>query len=242
MQTAAKKQETSNQLMKSARIIGVLMLVQLVFGILLNFYFLKPILTLNAQSIASNLSFLLGFSTILALLLSSFNIAFGVLLQRVINDHTNSIIKLVIIFASVGFTLCALEYAKMTEYVSFVSKLIHQPTESIIEGQELIRKTLASGRNEVHFLSIMMSSLSVLLFYVAVLRNNLMPQLLSLFAIFACTLQLIAVGHTLFELSIPMAMQLPLFIAQIVVPVYLIVKGFKNESLMALSITHPTDK
>lgn len=242
MHNTIELKKTNTQFAKNARIIGILMLLQLVFGILLNFFFLKPILNMGTQSITVNLSFLVGFSTLLALLLSSFNIAFGLLLPRAITDQVKNSVNLIIIFASVGFALCALEYIKMTEYVSYASSLIQQTSETITSEQEILRKTLASGRNEAHFLSIIISSLSIFLFYVVTLLSKLLPKPLSIFAIFACAMQLIAVGHTLFSQEIPMLMQMPLLFSQIVVPVYLITKGFNAHSIQSSSFGYQAVK
>lgn len=230
MQNTIAKQETLSQLTNSARLVGSLMLAQMIFGILLNFFILTPILKLDAQSVTSSLPYLVGFSTLLALLLSSFNIAFGLLLPRSMTQRTSRTFMFMVIFASVGFVLCALEYINMTKYVSYASSLIEQAGDSITPDQELFRKTLATGRNEAHFLSIIISSVSILLFYVVTLRRNLIPKPLCFFAIVACTMQIIAVGHTLFGLAIPTIMQLPLLISQIIVPIYLIAKGFNGTS------------
>lgn len=231
MQNTIVNQEILTQGIKGARLIGILMLAQVTFGILLNFFILTPILTLDAQSVTANLSYLVGLSTLLALVLSSFNIVCGLLLPRPIIQHASHTFVFLMIFASVGFILCALEYINMTQYVSYVSSLAEQPSNAVTADKELFRKAFASGRNEAHFLSILMSSVSVLLFYVIAVRHQLLPKPLGIFAIVACTMQIIAVGHTLFALSIPTIMQLPLLISQVLVPVYLIAKGFNVESM-----------
>lgn len=232
MQNTIAKQETATQLKRSAVLIGILMLTQVIFGILLNFFMLTPILKMDAQSVTSSLSFLVGFSTILALVLSSFNIVCGLLLPKAVTHNTSRTFILMMIFASAGFVLCALEYIKMTEYVSYATQIFQQSSDAITAGQESFRKTLATGRNQAHFLSIILSSASVLLFYWVVLRNQLLPKPLSLFALFACTMQIIAVGHTLFAFSIPTILQLPLLVSQIIIPIYLIAKGFNTTSIV----------
>ena len=105
MHNALENQEGCTQFMKNARLIGILMLIQLGFGILLNFFFLKPILNLDAQSVTATLPYLVGFSTLLALLLSSLNIAFGLLLPKEITQHFNNTFILIIIFFLVLFSI-----------------------------------------------------------------------------------------------------------------------------------------
>ena len=60
------------------------------------------------------------------------------------------------------------------------------------------------------------------------LRAEFLPKPLAIFAVIATVLQLIAVGHTLFQQSIPNLIQAPLAITQLIVPIYLSIFGFKK--------------
>lgn len=205
----------------NAKTIAGLMLVQMTLGLLLNFYFLKPVLAYDGSASVEEITFILGCATLVALLISSINLAFGLLLPKTrIKEYHRTFIFL-IVFASVGIALCAYEYANLAEYVSFLtSSFVNEP------NMEFLRKTLASGRNEAHFLSIFISSCSLAFFYMLLIRSKLLPKWISYFALVSCMLQLVAVGHTFFQAAIPNIFQLPLAITQLLVPVYLLLAGF----------------
>ncbi|NMP30656.1 hypothetical protein HII17_03690 [Thalassotalea sp. M1531] len=212
----------------SARLLASLMLGQMVFGILLNFHFISPVLKYDGTLSAEQLTFILGCATLLALVISSLNVVFGLLLPKSkIKEHSGLFIAL-IAFASIGIAMSANEYAKLSEYVVFLSSTYSIDAAASDTTLEYMKKILAIGRNEAHFYSIFISSISLLLFYVLTIRASLLPFYLAVFALLSTLFQLIAVGHTFFEKSIPNIMQLPLFVTQIIVPVYLLKAGFKS--------------
>ncbi|OHU85688.1 MULTISPECIES: DUF4386 family protein [Pseudoalteromonas] len=233
MQTVSVKKSLTRT--QSARIIAIMMLLQMVLGLLLNFYFLKPILVYNGEPPISDLTSILGGATLVALMISTMNLAFGLLIPKEsINQHSSLFITIVV-FATVGIAMCAYEYAQLSEYVIYLST-INEPNNDIsAKTSALIRTILASGRNEAHFLSIFISSFSLLIFYLLLLRNQLLPVRLCWFALLSVILQLFAVAHTFFEAAIPDIIQLPLAITQIIVPFYLLIWGFKKPLLETFS-------
>jgi len=205
----------------NAKAIAGLMLVQMTLGLLLNFYFLRPVFAYDGSTPVEDISIILGCATLVALLNSSINLAFGLLLPITrIKNYYRTFTSL-IVFASVGIALCAYEYANLAEYVTFIASPFANDS-----NMEFLRKTLASGRNEAHFLSIFISSCSLAVFYMLLIRSELLPKWLSYFALASCLLQLIAVGHTFFQAEIPNVFQLPLAITQLLVPIYLLSAGF----------------
>ena len=210
----------------NANAMAGLMLLQMVLGILLNFVFLRPILGYDGSTSNEELSFILGFATLAALLISSINIAFGLLLPK---DKTQEYFRtfvFLIVFAAAGLTLCAHEYAQLGETITFLTS-----PAAADPNAEVFRKILASGRNEAHFLSIFISSCSLAIFYLLLIRAQLIHAWLAYFALGAALLQLVAIGHTFFQASIPNVLQLPLLMTQLLVPVYLLVKGFRQTEL-----------
>jgi hypothetical protein len=207
----------------NANALAGLMPLQMVLGILLNFVFLRPILGYDGSTSNEELSFILGCATLAALFISSINIAFGLLLPK---DKTQEYFRtfvFLIVFAAAGLTLCAHEYAQLGETITFLTS-----PAAADPNAEVFRKILASGRNEAHFLSIFISSCSLAIFYLLLIRAQLIHAWLAYFALGAALLQLVAIGHTFFQASIPNVLQLPLLITQLLVPVYLLVKGFRQ--------------
>ncbi len=205
------------------------MLAQMGLGIFLNFFLLKPILMLDVDNVSAGIPWLIGFSTLAALVVSIINIFYAQLLPRNVVSAFQNTTTLIIVFAAAGLALCTVEYVNLTEYAIYAGEMFKQFGQDLSPTQELLRKTFATGRNKAHFLSMILSSLSLLLFYIVMFRSHLIAKQLGAFAIFSCALQLVAVGHTLFDFAIPALMQLPLFITQIVIPIYLITRGFNRQ-------------
>ena len=213
----------------SARLLASLMLSQMVVGILLNFQFISPVLRYDGTLSAQQLTFILGCATLLAMVISSLNVVFGLLLPKDNTKEHSGLFIMLIAFASIGIAMSANEYAKLSEYVVFLSSSYSIDAAASDTTLEYMKKLLATGRNEAHFYSIFISSISLLLFYVLMMRASLLPFYLAVFAVLSTLLQLIAVGHTFFEMSIPNIMQFPLFVTQIIVPAYLLKAGFNND-------------
>ncbi|MFC3092933.1 hypothetical protein DRW07_01770 [Alteromonas sediminis] len=219
--------------MRLARVLASLMLAQMVIGILLNFHFLKPLLRYDGSVPAEQLTFVLGCATLLAMFVSSLNVAFGLLMPKAkVKEHQGMFIAL-IAFASIGVAMSASEYAKLSEYVAFLSSTYSVDPVSSDTTLEHLKQMLATGRNEAHFSAIFVSSISLLFFYGLLYRAAMLPVYLAVFALFSTLFQLVAVGYTFFELSIPTIIQLPLVVTQIAVPVYFFVVGFKSETIDA---------
>lgn len=205
----------------AAKRIAGLMLLQMALGLLLNFYFLTPILTFDGSASIEEITVILGCATLVALLISAMNLVFGLLLPKSrIKEYEGTFISLIVL-AAVGIALCAYEYAKLAEYVSFLSSFsVHESNTSFM------KKMLAVGRNEAHFFSIFMSSCSLAAFYILLIRAELIAKWIAYLALASCVLQLIAVGHTFFQAPIPSLAQLPLALSQLLVPIYLLAAGF----------------
>ncbi|MBQ4863238.1 DUF4386 family protein [Pseudoalteromonas sp. MMG013] len=205
----------------AAKTIAGLMLLQMALGLLLNFYFLTPILTFDDSASIEEITVILGCATLVALLISAMNLVFGLLLPKSrIKEYEGTFISLIVL-AAVGIALCAYEYAKLAEYVSFLSSFsVHESNTSFM------KKMLAVGRNEAHFFSIFMSSCSLAAFYILLIRAELIAKWIAYLALASCVLQLIAVGHTFFQAPIPSLAQLPLALSQLLVPIYLLAAGF----------------
>ena len=211
----------------TAQIIGCLLLFQLAGGIFLNFFMLKPIFA-GAAGDGIQITTIMGIATLLALILACINLIVPLLCHQRFSVKTPKHYFLTLAFATIGITFTAVEYTRTAEFSAMLAYMSELGINSGEATTQLARKMLAEGRNNAHFMAIELSSISLLLFYGLVHRSNIIPKTFTNFALFACSLQLIAVGHTFFNQTIPMMLQLPLVVTQLVIPVYLIFIGFKE--------------
>lgn len=216
----------------SSKAIGCLMLLQMALGLLLNFYYLKPILAYDNETPIEVINTILGVATLLALVVSALNLVFGLLLPKQQIKRQFRTFRVLVLLATAGIVMCANEYAQLSKYVTFLTTVIDLQPDTSASTLELIRTSIAAGRNEAHFLSIFISSTSLLVFYIFLLRGRMIPTILCVFAIAAAFGQLIAVGHTFFQAAIPNIIQLPLSITQLIVPFYLLMYGFKSDEFL----------
>lgn len=220
---------------KISKIIGALLLLQMFTGIWLNFFFYKPIFASPVDISDERMHFLTGIGVLLAIFLSAINFIICLMSRPLLNGKFQNHFICALSFAAIALALTALESNRLSELTNWIiyannlapDSLNSTGAQSAVAGH--IRQILATGRNETHYMAIFISSLSILMFYSLLLRARLLPKPLMYFAVTACSLQVLAVGHAQFGLSIPVLLQLPLAINQLALPIYLIIRGFNQQ-------------
>lgn len=210
-----------------AKYTGSLLLLQLVGGIFLNFFLLQKLKFNLDLAEPSSITLVIGVATILALVLSSINLIIAAIAKHILNKHSPIHTQLLVAVSVVAFTLTATEYATLGEYVNFFIHMVEQGTQTLSAYEELMKFSLIRARDEIHYMTIAISSVSILLFYSLLFRVCQIPKMLTGFAIFAGILQLVALSNTFFQGKVLMMIQLPLLITQILLPMYLFVNGFR---------------
>ena len=210
-----------------AKYTGSLLLLQLVGGIFLNFFLLQKLKFNLELADPSSITLVIGVATILALVLSSINLVIAAIAKHILSKHSPIHTQLLVAVSVVAFTLTATEYATLGEYVNFFIHMVERGTQTLSAYEELMKFSLIRARDEIHYMTIAISSVSILLFYSLLFRVCRIPKMLTGFAIFAGGLQLIALSNTFFQGKVLMMIQLPLLITQILLPMYLFVNGFQ---------------
>lgn len=210
-----------------AKFTGSLLLLQLVGGIFLNFFLLQKLKFNLDLADPSSITLVLGVATILALALSSINLIIAAIAKHILSKHSPIHTQLLMGVSVVALTLTATEYATLGEYVNFFIHMVEQGTQTLSAYEQLMKFSLVRARDEIHYMTIAISSVSLLLFYILLFRVCRIPKVLTGFAIFAGVLQLVALSNTFFQGKVLMVIQLPLLITQVLLPLYLLVKGFR---------------
>ena len=102
--------------------------------------------------------------------------------------------------------------------------------ESLYQGLRIVVK---ETRNWTHYLSLIVSGVTIFTFYLTTLRFKLIPRALSAFGLLACMSQLIAIAMPLFGQGVDFRLIAPLGICEIVLGLWLIAKGFKHAESLA---------
>jgi len=206
-----------------AKYTGGLLLLQLVGGIFLNFFFLQQLKIDGPGANISHTSMIIGLATILAIALSSVNLIVAAIGHHIFNPSYPIHSLLMVAFSTIAVGLTAVEYAQLGELAAWLEQVSDDSSKS--DSLSLARHLITSGRDEIHYMTITLSSFSLLLFYALLYRATQMPRLLTGFALIACLLQLVALSNTFFQSNVIGLIQLPLFITQLVLPIYLVSRG-----------------
>ena len=221
---------TSSQ---TGRIVGSLFLIQMVVGIYINFSLLQP---LNGEpgflvaGAASSAKF--GLIALLAMVTASFNLIIGAIGYRMFSRHNPLLSLLVVAFPTVSLALTAVEYAHVMELVAY-SQHYQLASDSDRTLLESLRAVVAASRNWAHFMAIGFSGFSLFLFYLMLLRSSAAPRSLMGFGTLAAALQVTAVSQAFVGNGVPVPMLLPLALAQLLLPVYFIVRGIALRAELA---------
>lgn len=210
-----------------AKLTGLLLFIQMIGGIYVNFFLLNSLQEELSYLSVNFLNAISGIATVLIILLSSINLAIGIVNFNLFAKRQPRLYLGMISISIVALALTALEVARLSEFTSLLSSFVEAGTTQLDQLQQQLRQMVANGRNKTHFIAIQISSFSMLLFYMLLYKGTRIPKLLVHFAVLSCSLQIIAIGNSFFNSSIPMLMQLPLLLTQIAVPGYLIIKGYK---------------
>jgi hypothetical protein len=214
---------------KTGRLIGVLMLLQVIAGILLNFVFTAPLFgepgfLINAAPHATQIAQ----SALTGIAMGLVSLAIASLLYPIFKAHSQPLAMFYFALVTAGFALTVAENISVMSMVSlskaYAAAGVAQ--DSLYEGLRIVVK---ETRNWTHYISLIVSGATLFAFYLALYRQRLIPRVLSGFGLAACLAQISAVSMTLFGHDVDFRLIAPLGIGQIVLSLWLIFMGFKQE-------------
>ena len=93
---------------------------------------------------------------------------------------------------------------------------------------ETLRKTVGNARNWAHYTGLILSGVSVMLFYATLFRTRLVPRLFGAAGMLAGVLQLVSVTRPLWEIDVNFMMLAPLGLVHMTLALWLLVRGFTS--------------
>jgi len=213
----------------TGRVIGVLILLQVALGIVVNFVFTAPLFgepgfLINAAPHANQIAQ----SVVLGLIMGLLGLAIASLLYPIFRQFSQPLALFYFALCTAGFALTVVENTKIMSMLSLSQAYAQAGAgqEALYQGLRIVVK---DARNWTHFIGLLVSGVTVFTFYLATLRSGLIPKALSAFGLLAALSQLIAVGMPLFGHAVDFRLIAPLGICEIVLGIWLIAKGFKQE-------------
>lgn len=215
-----------NQYKKTGRIIGVLFLLIFVMGVTMFQFLQTPLFAKDFLTETYYASNKIIISTILGVLSGLTTIVISILLFPIFK-------KVNVTFAHTYLVFCIVSViAMLIDNVSVLSllDLSKEFVNSNGENSDLF-KTIGSLLYErhtwTHYMSLFISSFPVFVLYFTLYFGKLVPRAISIFGMIAVLLMCIKMLFSMFGYNLSMNMLLPLAIIQLVLPIWLIIKGFK---------------
>ena len=214
---------------RAGRIIGILILVQMVGGPIVEFVLEAPLFgtpgfLVNAASHPQQigLAALLGLA-IMATWVGMAITAFPVFRQRVPT--------LALWFLALSVAILAAGVAEYTAMMSMVSasEAYAKASPAQREQLETIRVLVAAARNWPHFMVRIVAGATIFVFYAALYRSALVPRALAAFGMIAAVLMATSLAMPFFGGEVVFPMLAPLGLCQLILAVWLVMKGFRHQ-------------
>lgn len=212
---------------KTGRIIGALLLLQVVAGILLNFVFTAPLFgepgfLINAAPHADRIAQ----SALMGIAMGLVSLAIASLLYPLFRPFSQPLALFYFALATAGFALTVAENISVMSMLS-LSKAYAETggaQEALYQGLRIVVK---ETRNWTHYLSLVVSGAMLFAFYAAVFRFRMVPRALAVFGLLASLSQIVAVSMPLFGHAVDFRLIMPLGLCEIALALWLIAKGFR---------------
>jgi len=209
---------------RAARIIGVLILVQMVTAPLVNFVLMTPLYGPGFLANAAPHSTQIVVSVLAGLALGVMTLAIAVTAFPVFRSWSPPMAVGYVALATVTLALNAVEEMSVMSMLSLSQAYGTAVDRAPFEALALVAR---STRNWAHYISLIVAGATLLVLYATLYRFTLIPRALAGLGLAAVALQLIAVAMPLFGHAVVFAMLAPLGVCQLVLALWLILKGFR---------------
>jgi hypothetical protein len=218
---------------RAGRILGALILAQMVGGYLVNFVLTAPLFgapgfLVNAAAHPRRL----GLSVLVGLALGAVSVAIAITAFPVFRQHSQALaLWLVALAAVVSLALAAVENMNVMSMLS-LSQAYAKAGAAAREQFQTLRVVVAAARNWAHFVGLIVGGGTLFVLYAVLYRFALIPRALAAFGLVAVLLQMTAVAMPLFGHDVVFPMLAPLGVSQLALTLRLLIKGLRNGELL----------
>ena len=222
----------------TGRTVGILLLLQLAAALMIPFILMRPLIAGSPGFLtaAAENSFQIRTGVLLSFVGAAFTVSLGITALPIFRRYSNAT---AFWFLAVCVVSCTLDFVHSGTVMSMLS-LSQQYVSGAAETglYHVVGAAVASTRRWAHYTQLVAIGAWIFVFYSSLLRFALIPRLLATLGVIGIALQFIGVTLlTFMGYSSIGEMAVPLLPIQIVVAVWLIVKGFNERLLKAPSET-----
>lgn len=212
---------------RASRILGALILAQMVGGYLVNFVLTAPLFgapgfLVNAAAHPRRL----GLSVLVGLALGAVSVAIAITAFPVFRQHSQALALWLVALAVASLALAAVENMNVMSMLS-LSQAYAKAGAAAHEQFQALRVVVAAARNWAHFVGLIVGGGTLFVLYAVLYRFALISRALAAFGLVAVLLQLTAVAMPLFGHDVVFPMLAPLGVSQLALALWLLTKGLR---------------
>lgn len=219
---------------RAGRIIGALILAQMVGGIMVNFVLEAPLFgtpgfLVNAASHSQQI----GLAAVLGLVTEALWLGIAITAFPVFKQRMPAMAICFVALAGVVLALAFVENAAVMSMVS-LSEAYAKASSAEREQLQTVRIIVASARNWPHFLARIFDGVTIFAFCAVLFRSALIPRAISGFGLIAAVSQMLGIGVALFGHDVIFPMLAPLGLSLLILGVWLMARGFRSQPASAV--------
>jgi len=213
---------------RAGRIIGVLIILQMIGGWLANFRLEAPVFAAPGFLVnAAPHSQQLGLAVLVSLVTEALMLGIAITALPIIGPRARAMALWLVALAGVCVAVAALENTGLMSMVTLSEA--YAKASDVERGQlQTVRVVVASARNWAHYLGRIFDGVATCVFYAALFRLKLVPRALAGFGLIAVPLMIAGVAMPFFGHGVVFPMLAPLGLSQLLLAAWLIAKGFRD--------------
>lgn len=212
----------------AGRLVGALVLAQIVGGVLVNFVLTAPLFGPQGfLVVAAAHTNQIALSALCGITLGIFSVAIAIAVRTVAGAHAKALAQLLLALSTASLAATMVEQMHVVSMLS-LSQAYAKAALDEQAGFQGLRLVVAAARNSAHYIGLFVAGLTLLVFYATLFQARLIPRALAALGAVAACLQAIAVAMPLFGIPMIFLMLAPLGICQLVLGLWLLAKGFPD--------------
>jgi hypothetical protein len=218
---------------RAGYIIGALIIIQMVSGVMVNFVLEAPLSSKPGFLVnAAHYSRQIGFAALLGLTMEALWIGIAATALPLFYRYSRTMTVWFIALAVAVLAVAVVESAAVMSMVS-LSEAYNEANASDRAQIETVRVIVTSARNWPHFLARMLDGCTIFVFYALLYKSKLVPRVLAGFGLIASVLEICGVAMPLLGHEVIFPLLAPLGISQLILAVWLIARGFRDDPGLA---------
>tara|TARA_R110002124_G_scaffold67444_2_gene183114 strand:- start:1018 stop:1734 length:717 start_codon:yes stop_codon:yes gene_type:complete len=228
LKTIKKISMISNK--KTGRITGALLLFVFISGITI-FQFLQGAVLFSDDYVTttSENSIKIISSVVLGVFSGVTSIVIAVILLPLFKKHSYKLAYLYVVFCILNFIAIMLDNSSVLSMLEFSKAYLNHGDESI--SLKVMETLLYEKHWWTHYLFLLISCFPVFVLYYTLFISKLVPRVISIFGIAAVLIMFVQEIFSIYGHSISIDLLLPIGLIQLILPIWLLFKGFNSLKL-----------